>query len=115
VPAANFGNLPLAQALYEARRAVLDEMIGNRLIDADAKARGVDRDALVQQEITAKVTQPNDLDVAEWYKANQARVQGATLEQVATPIRSLLVQERTAAARRTYVDRLRASTLSRSA
>ena len=36
VPAANFGNLPLAQALYEARRAVLDEMIGNRLIDGDA-------------------------------------------------------------------------------
>jgi protein-disulfide isomerase len=109
-PAANFGNLPLAQALYEARRAVLDEMIGNRLIDADAKARGVDRDALVQQEITAKVTQPTDLDVADWYKANQARVQGATLEQVGPPIRSLLVQERTAAARRTYVDRLRAST-----
>lgn len=110
VPAANFGNLPLAQALYEARRAVLDEMIGNRLIDADAKVRGVDRDALVQQEITAKVTQPTDLDVADWYKANQARVQGATIEQVAAPIRSLLVQERTAAARRAYVDRLRAST-----
>ena len=110
VPAANFGNLSLAQALYEARRAVLDEMIGNRLIDADAKTRGVDRDALVKQEITAKVTQPSDLDVADWYKANQQRVQGASLEQVAAPIRSLLAQERTAAARRTYVDRLKTST-----
>jgi protein-disulfide isomerase len=110
VPAANFGNLSLAQALYEARRAVLDEMIGNRLIDADAKARGVDRNALVEQEITAKVTQPNDMEVAEWYKANQQRVQGASLEQVAAPIRSLLAQERTAAARRAYVDRLKAST-----
>ena len=110
VPAANFGNLPLAQALYEARRAVLDEMIGNRLIDADAKARGVNRDAVVQQEITAKVTQPTDSDVADWYKSNQQRVQGASLEQVAAPIRSLLVQERTSAARRTYVDRLKAST-----
>jgi protein-disulfide isomerase len=110
VPAANFGNLPLAQALYEARRAVLDEMIGTRLIDADAKSRGVERDALVQQEITAKVNQPTDWDVAEWYKANQPRVQGATLDQVAAPIRALLVQERTTAARKTYVDRLRAST-----
>jgi protein-disulfide isomerase len=110
VPAANFGNLPLAQALYEARRAVLDEMIGNRLIDGDAKARGVDRDVVVQQEITAKVTQPTDSDVADWYKSNQQRVQGASLEQVAAPIRSLLVQERTSAARRTYVDRLKAST-----
>lgn len=110
VPAANFGNLPLAQALYEARRAVLDEMIGNRLIDADAKARGIERDVVVQQEITAKVTQPGDGDVAEWYRNNQQRVQGASLEQVAAPIRSLLVQERTSAARRTYVDRLKAST-----
>jgi protein-disulfide isomerase len=110
VPAANFGNLPLAQALYEARSAVLDEIIGNRLIDADAKTRGVERDALVQQEITAKVAAPTDAEVADWYKANQQRVQGATLDQVSAPIRALLSQERTAAARRTYVDRLKAST-----
>jgi protein-disulfide isomerase len=109
-PAANFGNLPLAQALYEARRAVLEEMIGNRLIDADAKTRGVERDALVQQEITAKVAAPSDGEVAEWFKANQARVQGATLEQVAAPIRALLTQERTVAARGAYVNRLKAST-----
>ena len=109
-PAANFGNLPLGQALYEARRAVLEEMIGNRLIDADAKTRGIERDALVQQEITAKVVAPTDAEVAEWYKANQARVQGATLEQVSAPIRALLTQERTVAARGAYVNRLKAST-----
>src|SRR5436190_1582173 len=109
-PASNFGNLPLAQALYEARRAVIEEIIGNRLIDADAKTRGIEREALVQQEITAKVAAPTDAEVADWYKANQQRVQGATLEQVSAPIRSLLAQERTVAARRTYVDRLKAST-----
>ena len=109
-PAANFGNLPLGQALYEARRAVLEEMIGNRLIDADAKTRGVERDALVQQEITAKVVAPSDAEVADWYKTNQARVQGATLEQVSAPIRALLTQERTVAARGAYVNRLKAST-----
>ena len=68
------------------------------------------RDALVQQEITAKVAAPSDADVADWYKANQSRVQGATLEQVSAPIRALLTQERTAAARSAYVDRLKAST-----
>jgi hypothetical protein len=109
-PAANFGNLPLAQALYEARRAVLEDMIGNRLIEADAKARGVEREALVQQEITAKIVTPSDAEVADWYKANQPRVQGATLEQVAAPIRALLLQERTGTARRDYVERLKAST-----
>ncbi len=110
VPAGNFGNLPLSQAIYEARRAVLDEMIGNRLIEADAKSRNTDPAAIVQQEITAKIAQPTDQDVAAWYKANQERVQGATLEQVSSPIRSLLAQERTAEARRHYVDRLKKTT-----
>jgi protein-disulfide isomerase len=109
-PAGNFGSLPLSQALYEARRAVLDELVGNRLLDAEAKARGVDRAALVQQEITAKITAPTDADVAAWYNANPQRVQGTPLEQVAAPIRSLLLQERTAGARTAYVDRLKTAT-----
>src|SRR5918993_2701104 len=110
VPASNFGSLPLSQALYEARRAVLDDMVGSRLIEADAKARGTDPAAVVLQEITSKVTQPTDTDVESWYKANQQRVQGASLEQVAAPIRSLLLQDRTEEARRAFVDRLKAST-----
>ena len=110
VPANNFGSLPLAQALYEARRAVLDDMIGSRLIEADATTRGTDPAALVLQEITSKVVQPTDDEVASWYKANQQRVQGASLEQVAAPIRSLLLQERTEAARTAFVDRLKTST-----
>jgi protein-disulfide isomerase len=109
-PAGNFGDLPLSQALYEARRSVLDELIGNRLIDADAKARGMERATLVQQEITAKIAPPTDADIAAWYTANQQRVQGATLEQVTAPIRSLLLQERTAGARAAYVNRLKAAT-----
>jgi protein-disulfide isomerase len=108
--AGNFGSLTLAQALYEARRAVLDEIIGNQLIDQEAKARGVERSALINSEIDAKVTVPTEFDVAAWYKANQARVQGAPLDQVATPIRALLSQERTLAARRDFVEALRAKT-----
>ena len=53
-------------------------MIGNRLIDADAKARGVDRDASCSRKSRRRSTQPTDGDVAEWYKSNQQRVQGAT-------------------------------------
>jgi protein-disulfide isomerase len=108
--AGNFGGLTLSQALYEARRTVLDEMIGNHLIDADAKARGTDRAALVQQEITAKVAPPTDAEIAAWYSANQARTQGASLDQVREPIRSLLAQERTMAARDAYITRLKAAT-----
>jgi protein-disulfide isomerase len=109
-PAGNFGSLTLFQALYEARRAALDEIIGNRLLDQEAKARGNDRATLTEREVASRVTQPTETDVNAWYQANSGRVQGASLEQVKEPIRALLVRERALAARQQYLDTLRAKT-----
>ena len=108
--AGNFGSLTLAQALYEARRMALDDIIGNQLLDQEAKTRGVDRAALIKIEIDAKVTTPTEFDVAAWYKANPTRVQGAPLDQVAGPIRSLLTQERGEAARQEFLNLLKTKT-----
>jgi protein-disulfide isomerase len=108
--AGNFGDLTLAQALYEARRAALDAIVGNHLLDAEAKASGTDRGAVIEREITGKVTAPSDADIAAWYAAYPDRVGGATIDQVSAPIRSLLIQERTAATRTEYLDRLKAKT-----
>src|ERR1700682_3283107 len=52
--AGNFGSVTLAQALFEARRTALDEIIGNELIGRAAKARGVDRARLTKKEIDAQ-------------------------------------------------------------
>jgi protein-disulfide isomerase len=109
-PASSFGSLKLAQAMYEARRMALDDLVGEALIDQDAKARSLDRAAVVEQEISSKVTQPTDAEIATWYQANQQRVQGATLDQVRAPIRAYLSQERTNAARQAYLGRLKTKT-----
>jgi len=100
----------LSQALYEARRAALDEIVATKLFDAAARAQGVDRSALIEKEITSKVPNVTDADVATWYQANPSRVQGAALDQVRQPIRSLLTQERMRAVRDQYLDTLKAST-----
>src|SRR6476659_2892482 len=76
-PAASFGSLRLAQAIYEARRAAADEIVGNRLLDDEAKRRGVTRSALFEQEISSQVTSITEADVSAWYQANPQRVQGA--------------------------------------
>jgi protein-disulfide isomerase len=110
MPASNFGNLKLSQAIYEARRATLDEIIGLRLIDADATARGIDEMTLITQEITSKVAPVTDQDVTSWYNANQDRVQGATLDQVRQPIQQLLRQQRLQTVRDAYVERLKLKT-----
>jgi hypothetical protein len=109
-PASNFGSAKLSQALYEARRAALDELVAAKLIDAAARAQGVERAALIEKEITAKVQAVSDADVAAWYQANQGRLQGAPLDQVRQPIRAFLTQERMQGVRAQYIDTLKAKT-----
>jgi len=104
------GGVKLSQALYDARRAALDDIIANRLFDAAAKAQGVDRSALIEKEITSKVTGVTDAEITAWYQANQGRVQGAPLDQVRQPIKAYLTQERMQVVREQYLDTLRAKT-----
>jgi protein-disulfide isomerase len=109
-PVTNFGDVTLAQALYDARRAAAGEIIANILLDEEAKRRKVEPTALYEQEITAKVTPVSDGDVSAWYAANPQRVQGATLDQVHAPILSLLTRMRIQNARDAYIDTLKAKT-----
>ncbi|MGB7217977.1 MAG: thioredoxin domain-containing protein [Vicinamibacterales bacterium] len=107
VPAANFGNLKLSQALYEARRAALDAIVDDLLLDQEAKARSLATAALVEQEINAKAPPLGEAEITAWYKTNQGRLQGAPLDQLRPQIQTFLMQERTRAARRQYLDQLR--------
>jgi protein-disulfide isomerase len=110
MPAGNFGAMKLSLALYEARRAAIDDIVGDKLLAQESKARGITSAALMDQEIGAKVATVTEADVTAWYDANPSRVQGAKLDQVQAPIRSLLTQERTQMAYQTYVDQLKAKT-----
>jgi protein-disulfide isomerase len=106
----SFGAMKLSQALYEARRMAIDELIDDTLLTQDSKARNLDAAALIQQEITAKVVPPTPADVESWFQQNQSRLQGATLDQARGAIQSYLLQERTLAVRQQYLDALRATT-----
>jgi len=112
-PVTTFGSMQLSEALYEARRAALEDIIDNILIDEDAKGRGIDRLELIEQEVRYKMSQPTDADITAWFQANQARLQGAPLDQVRAQIRAHLIEERTRAAREAYLDRLRSRVLIR--
>ena len=53
--AAAFGNATLAQAMYDARRRTLEELIGDELIALEAKGQGVQPAALVKREVESKL------------------------------------------------------------
>ena len=109
-PAETFGDMKLSQAIYEARRAAVDDIVGNILLDQEARRLGVERAALAEQEINSKVKAVTEAEIAAWYQTNKQRVKGATLDQVRAPIQSLLTQERIQAARTTYLETLQART-----
>jgi protein-disulfide isomerase len=112
-PAGTFGSMPLSEAVYEARRAALEDIIDNILIDQDAKERGIDRSEVLEQEIRYKMSQPTDADIAAWFQSNQARLKGASLDQARAQIRAYLIEERARVAREAYLDRLRRGALIR--
>jgi protein-disulfide isomerase len=107
---APFGNVKLAQALYLARRAAVDELVANALLAREASARGIAGDALIAQEVTSKVTAPSDGEIDAWYQNNKDRLRGAALDAVRPAIRDYLVEERTRAAREALLDRLKEKT-----
>jgi protein-disulfide isomerase len=108
--AGNYGSLKLSMALYEARRGAIEDIVGEKLLAQESKTRGITSAALIDQEIGSKIATVTEADVAAWYDANPSRVQGAKLDQVRAPIRSLLTQERTQRVYQTYVDQLKAKT-----
>jgi protein-disulfide isomerase len=108
---ANYGAMRLLHALYEARRAALDEMVATKLLEHDASARGTTVDAIMGEMSAKAGEQPvTDADVSAWYAEHQDRVQGAPLDAVRAPIKALLAGERFDAARTRYLDTLRVKT-----
>jgi len=105
--AGSFSSLRLSDALYEARRAAIDDMINLTLVDRQAKTLGIDPQELLQREVVGKAVEPTEFDIAAWYKANPQRVQNAPIEKVREAIKTLLKNERVEALRQQYFNGLR--------
>jgi hypothetical protein len=108
--AMDYRGMKLGQALYEARRQAVDELVADILLDAEAKKRGVSRDALVEREVASKVKPVADADLETWYRDNAARVGGQPLESVKEPLRSLLNEQRKQEVLGQYLAALRTDT-----
>ena len=67
---------------HEARRG-LDALIGEKVLEAEAKKRGLDGvEALLKVEINDKVKPPSDEEVETFYKVMARRMGGRSLEEV---------------------------------
>jgi protein-disulfide isomerase len=92
--------------LYELRSRSLDEMINQRLLEAEAAPLDLTAEELVQQE-TEKRTTVADEEVLAFYEENKERMGEAAFEEVEPRIRRHLQQQRGSAAAKEYIQALR--------
>jgi protein-disulfide isomerase len=74
--------IEIEQQRYEAMREGLEELIGESLLEQEAKALGINKEALVKQEIEAKASPPTDAEIKELYDNNKEQLDNAPLDAV---------------------------------
>ena len=97
------------RALYDGRRAALDSIIADALLEAEADARGVTPDELITEETAARAQPVSDAEVVAFFNNNGNQIQGRPLELMRDAIRSFLENQREVDARQAFVAELRSA------
>lgn len=98
--------MQLEQQAYDLRMQALEEVIGDRLIEAEAAKRGVSKEELIAAEIQSKVADPTPLEVEGFYEQQKARIR-RPLEEVREQVVELMKGLRERDARQQFVAGLR--------
>ena len=85
-----FENLP--KTLGEVRQALLEQQIADALLEAEAAARKVSVEKLIETEVAKKIPAPTDEAIKAVYDANRAAVGDKTLAQVRPQIVAFLLR-----------------------
>src|ERR1051325_9279705 len=96
----------LQRQVIDARKRELDLMINSKLLDLEAKKRGVSTTKLLEQEVLAKVIAPTPAEVRSFYDQNTTRINGE-LDSVKDEIIGYLNDERQRAEAKKFADGLR--------
>jgi protein-disulfide isomerase len=95
----------LVQAMYQNRRNMLDQIVGDMLIADAAQAAGQPVGDFLKADLARRMPAVSDADIASVYEQNKERAQGRTLDQLRAEIvpflegrrqqqgRAMLVQE----------------------
>ena len=91
---------------YKAKSDALNQCIRKKLIEAEAKKRGLSSEELIQREADSKVAEPSDDEAKGYYLA--VKDQGSLpFDQIKPQVKQLLKQAEILQAREKYADSLR--------
>ena len=98
----------LQQQVTEARKRELDLLINSKLLENEAKKRGLTTAKLLEQEVVAKVTAPTSVEAQSFYDQNKTRIQ-RDFNSVKDDIIRYLLDERQRVEAKKFADSLRAA------
>ena len=102
-------NMKLAQSLYDARKAAVDQVVLDRAFAKEAAEKKVSVDEIVKAKVTEKAKPATDDEIKAYFDANQARMGGKPLEQMSGQIKNFLVGQRETEARNALLADVRKS------
>lgn len=98
----------VTQLVYQNRRNMLDQVVGEILIENAAKAANQPVDAYVSQDAAKRAVPVSEQEIVQFFEANRERAQGRTLEQLRGQIKDFLDSQRALQARAQLVEELKA-------
>jgi len=98
--------MELRQEAYQARLEGLGKLIARRILEKEASKHGISESELLEREVDAKVAEPTDAEIKEFYEKQKSRI-NKPLENIRAQIVTFLKNQRLTEARNEYVDRLK--------
>ena len=98
--------LDLRKQEYQLKRDALDSLIRGKVVEAEAKEKGLTVDELLKQEVDSKIAEPSDDEAKGYYWGVKS---GTTLpfDQVKSQVKQLLQNSEIQQAREKYAESLR--------
>jgi protein-disulfide isomerase len=97
---------PLRDQEYQIKRKALDNLISQRILDAEAKKKGVTTDKLLEQEVDSKIPQATDVELKALYDVQREQL-GKPFDEAKVQLQSSLRNARIRQAREDYSAHLR--------
>lgn len=92
---------------YSTETQGVEQLLIEKLVEAEASKRGVDTEALIKAEVESKVSAPTEPEVQEMYAALARQLRGAPLEQVRDVVVQQVTQRKQAERFQTWVGELK--------
>jgi protein-disulfide isomerase len=97
----------MRQQVYDVNRRVLDDLIGEVLLQNEAKKRNVTVEQLLAAETPKRLPAVTEDQIKDLYEQSRERTQGMSFDALRPAIVSYLEQQRPVEARKRYVEELR--------